>query len=112
MNRGIGHAAEGDLDSALADFDAALDVSPGMIEGYYNRGNVNLDLRRNEDAIRDFSTVIEAEPQFAFAWLNRGLAREQAGDRNGAREDISRALALNGSLDAARRALTRLNKGR
>jgi tetratricopeptide (TPR) repeat protein len=110
MNRGIGHAAAGDLEDALTDFDSAIEISPGLIEGYYNRGNVNLDLERSEDAIRDFSTVIEAEPQFALGWLNRGLAREQAGDREGARRDIGRALALNSSLDSARRALARLRK--
>lgn len=112
MNRGIGHAADGDLTAALADFDAALEAAPGMIEGFYNRGNVNLDLGKSKDAIRDFSVVIDAEPRFALAWLNRGLARELAGDKEGARRDISRALALNGSLDAARRALMRLRKGR
>jgi tetratricopeptide (TPR) repeat protein len=112
MNRGIGHAAEGDLEGALADFDAALEVAPGMIEGYYNRGNVNLDLGRSKAAIRDFTAVIEAAPDFALAWLNRGLAREQAGDRGGARLDIERALALNESLEAARRALGRLSRKR
>jgi tetratricopeptide (TPR) repeat protein len=112
MNRGIGRAASGDLEDALTDFDSALEVAPGLIEGYYNRGNVNLDLERNDDAIRDFSTVIDAEPQFALGWLNRGLAREQAGDREGARRDIGRALALNASLDSARRALARLRKER
>jgi len=112
MNRGIGYAAEGALSDALADFDAALEASPGMIEGFYNRGNVNLDLGRSEDAIRDFGRVIEAEPRFALAWLNRGLAREQAGDFAGARSDVGRALALNASLDAARRALGRLNRKR
>ncbi|MGE0769181.1 MAG: tetratricopeptide repeat protein [Hyphomicrobiaceae bacterium] len=110
MNRGIGRAAEGDLDAALTDFDAALEAAPGMLEGYYNRGNVNLDLGRNEDAVRDFSVVIEAEPGFALAWLNRGLAREQAGDREAAKRDIRKALALNKSLDAARRALARLDR--
>lgn len=110
MNRGIGYAAEGELENALSDFDAALDASPGMTEGYYNRGNVNLDLGRTKDAIRDFSVVIDTVPAFAYAWLNRGLAREQAGDIDGARRDVRQALELNGSLDAARRALGRLNK--
>lgn len=112
MNRGIGYAAEGRLDDALADFNAALEAAPGMIEGFYNRGNINLDLGRNQDAIRDFSAVIETEPRFALAWLNRGLAREQTGDRNGAKRDIGQALALDPSLDAARRALVRLNRRR
>ncbi|MGD9803968.1 MAG: tetratricopeptide repeat protein [Hyphomicrobiaceae bacterium] len=112
MNRGIGHAAEGDLDAALADFDAALEAAPGMVEGFYNRGNVNLDLGKNEDAIRDFSNVIDAEPRFALGWLNRGLAREQKGDKIGAKRDIERALALNASLDAGRRALARLKRVR
>jgi tetratricopeptide (TPR) repeat protein len=111
MNRGIGRATSGDLEQALTDFDSALEIAPGLIEGYYNRGNVNLDLERNEDAIRDFSTVIDAEPRFALGWLNRGLARERTGDKEGARQDIGRALALNASLDAARRALSRLRRG-
>ncbi|MEZ5816148.1 MAG: tetratricopeptide repeat protein [Hyphomicrobiaceae bacterium] len=112
MNRGIGHAAEGEFEVALKDLDSALEVEPGMPAALYNRGNVNLDLSNNEAAIRDFSDVIQAEPRFALAWLNRGLAREQAGDLEGAQRDLEQALVLDKSLQPARRALARIKKDR
>jgi tetratricopeptide (TPR) repeat protein len=112
MNRGVALAASGKLEQALADLDAALEASPGLWVALYNRGNIMLDLGRSEDAIADFSAVIEGAPDFALAWLNRGLAREHLGDAAGARRDLTQALALDGSLEAARRGLARLKRQR
>lgn len=112
MNRAIGRASKGDLDSALADLDDALEVSPGLLPALYNRGNVHLDLGHDAEAEADFTAVIERAPDFSLAWLNRGLVRERIGNRAGARSDVSKALKLEPSLDAARRAAARLrNKG-
>lgn len=110
MNRGVAYAAVGKTDQAIADLDAALEVSPGLLGALYDRGNIKLDLGRTQDAIADFSAVIEEAPNFALAWLNRGLAREKIGDKEGAQRDLTKALALDGSLTAARRGLARLKR--
>ena len=112
MNRGIGWAANGDLDQALADLDAALEASPGLPGALYNRGNVMMDRDKPEKAIADFSAVIEDTPDFALAWLNRGLARERLRDKAGARRDFAKALELDESLDAAQRGLARTKRAR
>jgi tetratricopeptide (TPR) repeat protein len=112
MNRAIGRAATSDFETALADLDAALKAEPGMPAALYNRGNVNLDLGRTVAAIDDFNAVIEAAPDFALGWLNRGLAREKAREFVGAREDYRRALALDKSLEPARRGLARLRRAK
>jgi tetratricopeptide (TPR) repeat protein len=108
MNRAIGFAARGALDRALVDLDAAVALDPDQVAVLYNRGNVRLELGRTEAAIEDFSAVIRQMSQFAFAWLNRGLAREHGGDKAGAAGDYAMALALDPKLAAARRALARV----
>jgi tetratricopeptide (TPR) repeat protein len=112
MNRGIAHVAAGDREQALADFNSALKASPDLATAHYNRGNIMLDLGRGKEAIADFSAVIDVAPDFALAWLNRGLAREHLGDVAGARRDLTQALSLDSSLDAARRGLVRLKRRR
>lgn len=108
MNRAIAYAQSGDLKAALKDLDFALDADPELIAAHYNRGNVKLDLGRPRDAIADFDAVIAEMPEFALAWLNRGLARERIGDAEGALGDYRKALELEGSLGAAKRAIARL----
>jgi lipopolysaccharide biosynthesis regulator YciM len=41
-----------------------------------------------------FSRAIELEPDFAFAYVDRGKARFESGDWSGADEDLSRAIEL------------------
>jgi tetratricopeptide (TPR) repeat protein len=112
MNRAIAHAAMRDLNSALADLDAALDADQSLLEARYNRGNVYVSLGRPEPAIDDFTAVIDAAPAFALAWLNRGLAYEQKGDLDTARSDLQKALGLDPGLASAKRALARIMRKR
>jgi predicted O-linked N-acetylglucosamine transferase (SPINDLY family) len=53
----------GRLREALADCDIVLDTRPQHVGALVNRGNIFLDLRRPEDAIRDLRRAHELHPQ-------------------------------------------------
>jgi tetratricopeptide (TPR) repeat protein len=89
-NRSVAHQARGELALALADMDAAIALAPSAA-AYTNRGL----LREPGDpagAIADFSEAIRLAPDDPAALRLRGIARERAGDRAGARQDLLAAL--------------------
>lgn len=50
--------------------------------------------KRYEDAIQYFNQSLTRKADFAPAWLGRGLARFELGQKQGAIEDLDRAIAL------------------
>ncbi|MBP0028437.1 tetratricopeptide repeat-containing serine protease family protein [Roseofilum sp. Guam] len=61
---------------------------------YLNRGNRYAGKEQWQDAIADYSRALELEPQNAFTYGNRGLARSRIGDQEGAISDLQQAAAL------------------
>jgi len=62
----------GHLEEAVKDFTRALERDPKMATGYVNRGFVLNDLRRANDASKDFHTAIQLQANYGEAHL--GLA--------------------------------------
>ncbi|HJQ01363.1 MAG TPA: tetratricopeptide repeat protein [Jatrophihabitans sp.] len=84
--RGTLNFTEGALAEALGDFDRALELAPDEAI-LFNRGSVALALGRFAEAERDFTKVIQADPEQPDGWLERARCRSAAGDRLGARAD-------------------------
>lgn len=61
---------------------------------YLNRGNQSAGKEEWQDAIADYSQALELEPENAFTYGNRGLARSRLGDRQGAIADLKQAATL------------------
>jgi Flp pilus assembly protein TadD len=61
---------------------------------YSSRGLVLINLGKFEDAIADYSRVIQLNPNDAWAYHNRGLAFEKLGKLEEAGRDYSKANAL------------------
>ena len=61
---------------------------------YFNRGLAFRMLGQLEDAHRDYSRVIELDPSFAAAYVNRGNVRILRNDIRGGMADLRKALAL------------------
>ena len=59
-------------DAALAAYDRALALDPGMTGAWLGRGNVFRELRRPDDAIVAYSEALAREPDLAQAHLGRG----------------------------------------
>lgn len=61
---------------------------------YFNRGNVYLKMKENENAMKDFNRTIELEPYFHGAFNNRGFIKFNKQDKRGACDDWNKALEL------------------
>jgi Flp pilus assembly protein TadD len=49
------------------------------------------DAKKYDEAIGWYGRVLDKDPKNALAYLNRGYARQNAGDMDGARQDLKKA---------------------
>lgn len=94
-NRGLAYRRMGALDSAIADFDQAIKLSPKSATAYNHRGiayNNKGDFGR---AIADYDRAIRLNPNDATAYFNRAIANEKAGRNAPALRDYKKAVELN-----------------
>ena len=70
-------------------------------EYYFLKARAYQDLRRNTDALANYSIAIYLNPKFVNAFINRGLVRGALQDVNGALIDLDRALLLQPNNTAA-----------
>jgi tetratricopeptide (TPR) repeat protein len=89
-----------DFKNALSDYDRAIQLNPGFILAYNNRGIVKGMGKDFTGALEDFTTALELKPDYADAWYNRGLAQFQLGNVEAACQDWGKADEL-GSLSAS-----------
>ncbi len=85
FRRGIAHREKGEYQKALADFDVAMGrAAPEWPFIYGDRGVVRFALGRFAEAAEDFAHVVALDPtdQYAVLWLH--IARNRAGEGNGA----------------------------
>ena len=54
LNRGNSKSELRDCDGAIQDYTKAIDLNPGLVQGYFNRGNAYQDLYRFEEALLDY----------------------------------------------------------
>lgn len=101
LSRGEVHHDLGNLDFALADFNAAAAYCPKGPPGLYEkRATVLRELGRTREAIADFGEAIAvasplADPQFiANMYEQRGQCRMQLGEAHLARQDFEQAAQL------------------
>lgn len=83
-----------ELDSALADCDAALKKGLRNSAVYDNRAFVHLRRGDFDRSIADYDTALELQPKNAVSLYGRGLARIKKGARAEGEVDISAALEL------------------
>lgn len=91
LNRGVAHKNSGNLEMAVADYSAALELSPSDALLYSNRGNAYRELNRPAEAMNDINRSIELNPENPAAFYVRGLLFETMGDLENARRDFLRA---------------------
>ena len=80
--------------SALADFDAAMELIPDNADLYSSRGNVYSQKREFDRAIADFNKALELDPKLPHIYNNRGAAYEKMGEFDRAIADYNKALEL------------------
>ena len=100
-NRGAAHRVKGDTDLAIADYNAALRLTPKDVDTLYIRGNAYASQHDYERAIADYDQAIKLDPEFAPAYNNRGGAYHMQRNYTRAIVDFDKAIALNDEYAAA-----------
>lgn len=94
-NRGNAHAARGDHDAAVADFDETLKLEPKNASAYNNRGNARSDKGEGDAALADFGAAIKQNARYASAYFNRANLLAARGDTAAALKDYDTAIRYN-----------------
>ncbi|HEY6458031.1 MAG TPA: tetratricopeptide repeat protein [Steroidobacteraceae bacterium] len=99
------HAALGallkvkDPNSALAELNRALELD-AQSTALDSRASLYLSRGQFEPAIHDFDELLARDSANSLAYLNRGVAKEQAGNLQGALEDYARSIEVAPSASA------------
>lgn len=87
FNRALCQMGLKNLNKASSDLEKILEQNPDDIEAMELRANIHLEMRQWKDAIRLYTKVLDNRSLFE-PLLNRGMAKLQIGDHQGAEEDF------------------------
>jgi len=96
VNRGIIHNRNNDVQAAIDDFNAALEIDASSAEAYLNRGNSYFRAGMHDRALGEYERALELDVVKPWAaWYNIGLVYDAKKQPGKAREAYEQALALN-----------------
>ena len=90
---------EGDCESGLEKYSAALELNPARASLYTKIGRCERKLGRLEEAAASLGRGLQVRPADAEALLELALVKEAAGDREGALEQVEAALEVWAAAD-------------
>ena len=95
MLRASIHGKNGSLQKAHADLTQAVNVGQAnKPRAHYYRGTLRMRLKRQEDALADFTAAIALDPRYGWAYYMRGHVRLKTGDAKAALDDLNRAAEI------------------
>ncbi|MBX7058548.1 MAG: tetratricopeptide repeat protein [Leptospirales bacterium] len=81
-----------EMDRAERGFGEIVERHPDAYYSWYKLGVIHLHRRQFSDAIADFDRSITFKPDFAPAYIARGVARYEGGDHDRARQEFEEAI--------------------
>ena len=81
-----------DLERALADAEAAVQMDPSFALAWLCRGECRHDAKLHAEAIADCTRALELDPQLHLAQVQRAMSRRDAEDFDGAIDDCTAGL--------------------
>jgi tetratricopeptide (TPR) repeat protein len=100
-NRAWARHLAGDDPGALRDLDDAIAFAPNSLQAHANRLQVRRLTGDDRGALEDIEWMVANDPS-SVTIGNRGAMKLAMGDFDGARPDLDRALALDGTNESAR----------
>ncbi|MFM2428832.1 MAG: hypothetical protein RLZZ511_45 [Cyanobacteriota bacterium] len=104
------------LDNAYYQTAIGLPKTVGTADEFYRLAVMNGQQRQYEQAVNNFTQALDRQPDYAAAWLGRGVALYQSGNLKAAIADVERAIAIyerNGdkvNLESARKMVAEMRK--
>lgn len=92
--RGICYSASGDVKSAGADYNKAIELSPTTGRYYYNRGLYYNYQGKTKKALKDYNKAIEFDPNAPSAYYNRAIIYDNEKDYAKSIPDYTKAIEL------------------
>lgn len=100
LKKGIKALDQGNVDQALAIFDALAQSSPDKTEPHFYLGMTQAEKGNHEQAAASFHRAIEIDPALGQAHFNLGRSQVELDDHDGAAASFDQAVA-SGVMDAA-----------
>ena len=101
MLRGLQAMGQGELETALAAFDAAIAAQPDFAEAWNKRATVNYMLGRHDASVIDIQKTLELEPRHFGALSGLGLINLSLGREREALKAFEAALRIHPNLPGA-----------
>lgn len=81
-------AAFVDFNAAIADYDSAIEKADDFMDANFAKGQVLQTLRRYDEAVQEYSTVLQIDPSNPDAYKWRGYCFMALGDVQSAEDDL------------------------
>jgi tetratricopeptide (TPR) repeat protein len=91
---GVSKQTKGDLAGALADYNRAIEQTPGVAKLYSQRGKLKQAQGDLAGALADYNQTITLKPDNADGYYNRGILAQVTGNMDSAIEDFTKAIEL------------------
>ena len=85
---------EREYQNAIRHYTKVIELNPGNVEAYYNRGKAHLKISKIPQAIQDFSEIIILDPGNAEAYYSRGRTYLNIKEPAEAIQDFSEIITL------------------
>ena len=111
VNRGIIENTARRFDAAIADFNAALAITPALAEAFLNRGNSRFLQGQMNEALADYTRAIDLKiDRMSAAYYNRALVYGAMGRLKEAQADLQMAIAIDPGFKEAQSELAVVNQ--
>ncbi|MEO0206922.1 MAG: tetratricopeptide repeat protein, partial [candidate division WOR-3 bacterium] len=97
-NRGTLYGNEKNYESALKDYDRALQINPKYVKAYVHRGNTYNVLGDFDRALKDYDTALEIDSTYLDAYHNRAVLYFNAKEYELALKDLLKIRELGGHV--------------
>ncbi|WP_163401543.1 tetratricopeptide repeat protein [Flavobacterium fluviatile] len=110
--KGFIEQRNGNLESAIKNFDKATELNKEYPTAYISRGSAYLDIKEYGKAIENYSTAIKLSPENEEPYAYRGRAYYEIDSLKNSKNDFDMAIKLNGNFGYAysNRALLKYTK--
>jgi tetratricopeptide (TPR) repeat protein len=76
LRNGIKAKERKDYNTAIINFNKAIELNACCLEAFFNRGSIFSEQEKYAEAVEDYSKAIEIQPKNHVSYLNRGIANE------------------------------------